>query len=715
MKKENIYNKVKQQITGQMKARKQFLSILFHLSFIICLAAACSDDDKAGEILPGDDTPATNDGLITVRFASGADGESTADAAPGTRTTIGNDGETVSWTLYDEIGITAVPATADGTTVNNKQYKPAKAAANSTFTATDGEMQLAADSYAFRSYYPYQSGSNVTADKVSSFELSEMTQTDGTRSDHIGPKDLMWATAETTISEGDDAPQVSFAYKHVFPMLVFKLENTNGKQVKCISVRSANQKTAVQGTVSLNLTDGNWDLVGEGFYYTSLTFSTPMDAAGTGRLLILPQAAGTQLIVGVMTTKNVIYEYTKTAPEGGLQGGNSYTFTFDLNEGTVENRSVYTGDGKNTKWQIGSASCLRAFALAINYYGLPQNTDASLTANVELDNNGKWEDPIGRDGTLTYQGTFDGQGHTVSNLNATRSVDYAGLFGYLADGKVRNLRVGGSVTAETSMYVGGIAGKAEGSSVIENCLFAGGTVKGKSSVGGIVGGNFSTITGCYASGNAEATEGGVGGIAGTNSGATIAHCYSSMAVTTSDSYAGGIVGSNSYYTTLYTCYATGNVSATAYAGGIAGNNDGTLSNCIALGAKVIRTGTDSDTHFGRVAGYSNSKTTKDCAAYTGMTVRDGATIADNDANASASGIHGAPLTAEQCLTTKTYTDRGFANDATEATATTPACPGWSFDSNSSWTHLPWTTPLWSAQSPNDNTARISIPDHLKNR
>lgn len=657
---------------------------------LLASAAACSDDTSND--IPGDGNDDTGNAanLVTVRFASGT-GD---DATPEARTTIGNDGETVKWKTGDEIGISAVRTDGTGTNETNKKYNPATAEVNSTFTPADGgeEMRLAEGAYTFYSYYPWQDGN--AADKVSNFELPEMRQDNGTSSNHIGKYDLMWDRKESIRISADGTPQVSFQYKHVFPMLVFKIEQAKGKQVKRISVRSADGTTPVRGKMNIPLANGKIEVdTYKRYYETSLTFTTPMTQDGTGRLLILPQEAGANLIIGLLTTDNSVYQYTKTASQG-LEGGKSYEFTFNLTE-EASNREVYTAAGTNTNWQIADESGLRAFALAVNYYGQAQ-ANAILTDNVTLSTYAAWKDPIGIDMNYPYKGTFNGGGYTISGLNINRtSGDNVGLFGYLVGATVQNLRVTGSVTAEDSKYVGGIAGNNYGT--IENCLFAG-DVKGDKSVGGIAGNNKSRITACFSSGSVVAQSSRSGGIAGRNdTNATIKNCYSSATVTATLSHAGGIIGENLRGNTVSSCYATETVSATNnYAGGIAGSNgtNTTIKNCLALGSAVTRTSGEG-INFGRVVGENTNGNISGCAAWIDMTLPDNVTATDNG-----DGKDGAPLTTADCKKITTYTSRDFDFDT----------PVWEFDATGAY--LPWIKAFKSFSGINEADYRIAT-NHLK--
>ena len=113
----------------------------------------------------------------------------------------------------------------------------------------------------------------------------------------------------------------------------------------------------------------------------------------------------------------------------------------------------------------------------------------------DLDMSGhKWV-PIGGFSYSTYfQGTFDGQGHTISGLVVDRSDSYYnGLFGWVGErfgvdyyGTVKNLRIADS-NIKGGQYTGAIAGYLK-CGTVENCFVdASVSVKGGNYTGGIVG------------------------------------------------------------------------------------------------------------------------------------------------------------------------------------------------------------------------------------
>lgn len=183
---------------------------------------------------------------------------------------------------------------------------------------------------------------------------------------------------------------------------------------------------------------------------------------------------------------------------------------------------------------------------------------AVLTANIDL-NNEPWT-PIGNYTTtneIFYEGTFDGGGHTISNLNVTDRFICAGLFGAVKGGTIKNLTVAGNVSHNyfvgQSGHVGGIVGGALDAATIENCS-NNCSVTGSSSdfIGGIAGSNIdgARIIDCYNVGTITGTINGTGGVTGLNMGA-ISNCYN-VGTFKGSSAVGEIVGNN--YGTLENCY-----------------------------------------------------------------------------------------------------------------------------------------------------------------
>lgn len=183
------------------------------------------------------------------------------------------------------------------------------------------------------------------------------------------------------------------------------------------------------------------------------------------------------------------------------------------------------------------------------YFNLLNNLDNS-TADYFTFNSGLGWNPIGDNSTLDnnsrFIGTFDGLGHTISDLYLSRSgTSNVGLFGASANG-----------------------------SIIENLGLLSTTIYGNYYVGAIAGRNYGTISNSYTTGNVSGSLD-VGGLSGRNYG-TILNSYTLADVTGID-LTGGLVGYN-FGGTISNSYASGTVTGTYNIGGLVGNNTGTITN-----------------------------------------------------------------------------------------------------------------------------------------
>ena len=157
--------------------------------------------------------------------------------------------------------------------------------------------------------------------------------------------------------------------------------------------------------------------------------------------------------------------------------------------------------------------------------------------------------PIGYSGS-GYEGTFDGQGHTISGLYFNnKDLDMVGLFGQNV-GTIKNVGIVDSYFYG-SVFVGGVCGG--------------------NSEGG-------TITGCYNTGTVSGSSY-VGGVCGDNDGATITGCYNTGAVSGSVNYVGGVCGCNKTATITGGCNKTATITGcyTNNCGVCGANEEGTIT------------------------------------------------------------------------------------------------------------------------------------------
>ena len=203
--------------------------------------------------------------------------------------------------------------------------------------------------------------------------------------------------------------------------------------------------------------------------------------------------------------------------------------------------------------------------------------------------------PIGNFARNKYQGTFDGNGKTISNLYIINAAsEHLGFFGYAEKGSIKNItfdnaKVKSTVdhwtgilagfeelciieniktlancSVEGKYGVGGIAGMASGD--IGNCENHA-MVNGANSVGGIVGGyreSGKSIISCANYGVVTGTGNNVGGIAGNFGSGTIQNCANYGDITGAD-IVGNLIGFGSICN-LNNVLGTGNVTATSNKG-----------------------------------------------------------------------------------------------------------------------------------------------------
>ncbi len=213
---------------------------------------------------------------------------------------------------------------------------------------------------------------------------------------------------------------------------------------------------------------------------------------------------------------------------------------------------------------------------------------------------------------LAFGNTFEGLGHTVSNLKISSNQNNVGLFSR-SDGIIRDIGVDkGSV--QGGGYVGGLLGDQTGGAILN--AYSTAAVSGQAFVGGLVGNQGSgAITNAYATGAVNGSGSNVGGLVGWSSG-TITNSFATGAVTGAPSQGfdsvGGLVGWSTGDIT--NAYATGAVSGDSDVGGLVGQiSGGTITNAYATG--LVR----GNTKVGGLVGYTRGVTVTNAYWDTGTT------------------------------------------------------------------------------------------------
>ena len=288
-------------------------------------------------------------------------------------------------------------------------------------------------------------------------------------------------------------------------------------------------------------------------------------------------------------------------------------------------------------------------------------------------------DPIGNSYNSMYQGTFDGNGKTISNLYINSTSNCTGFFGMtdkggsikniifdnakvkstdgdcigilagVAGSCIENIKTFKNCSVEGHYTVGGIAGMARGN--IINCENHA-EVKGATRVGGILGcdedsGN--SITSCANYGTVTGTELFIGGMVGFFASGTIQNSANYGDVTGSD-YVGNLIGF-AEKCNLNNVLGTGNVTAisnTKRAGLLVGyieNSSSTASGILAYNssAKLTINGTEQTGEAVKAIGEGLLTSAEKIKAFTAENLKSGLVANQLQKNVSGSAKWGQKL------------------------------------------------------------------------
>ena len=303
---------------------------------------------------------------------------------------------------------------------------------------------------------------------------------------------------------------------------------------------------------------------------------------------------------------------------------------------------------------ISNCAQLAYLAQQVNDGYSYENTYFKLTDDLNLADK-EWK-PIG-EMSGCFSGHFDGNNHEIFGLKVDGSPYYAGLFGRISGGSVKNVNIrSGSVRTDNDAHdsaAGGVAGHIYDGGRIENCT-ASVNVGGKSNVGGVVGYiiNGSILNCHFLSGEIDGGES-VGGIVGN-------------------------VGyDNADKSTVSGCSADASVKGNEKVGGLCGwfgNGDHKFSNCTMKGSVTV-----TGSYCGGLVGYlnDNSKGTFENCQFKGSIKKDGAGVSNTGIAIGADNSNG-NVTFTYCvctIDTQTYMalngwESGSKNDYTGIEVTT---------------------------------------------
>ena len=216
--------------------------------------------------------------------------------------------------------------------------------------------------------------------------------------------------------------------------------------------------------------------------------------------------------------------------------------------GATEITAATTDLTAGTTYTITSAEGLKKLSELSNTSGVT----IVLANDIDMSGVTGWE------GIKNFQGTFDGNGHKITNLTGTN-----GLFASTNGATIKNVGLENININGNSAYVGGLIGQASNTNV-NNC-YTTGTVKNS---------NTTSATGLTSSSCNIGTGGLIGYIVTSGNGEyNYSNVYSSADVNGYDNV-GGLIGSSSSRNTdlnINNAYAIGNVTGHNNVGGMAGH------------------------------------------------------------------------------------------------------------------------------------------------
>lgn len=411
--------------------------------------------------------------------------------------------------------------------------------------------------------YYFAAVAGVAADKV--------TATDGTKPTKIefvnvdGTQDLLYAyKAQKAAAVGETNAAVALEFNHILSKVKFSFTNGFPTDNVTVNVTGITMTAVESANYNIDGATGAWaDQAGK----VTLAFG---DAEAA--LAVNTESQNERLVIPAGADQSYKITFTVEVKQGGvsvltatkestvkgvaLEAGKAYNFAATITPETLNMEAIeFTVQVKD--WEeanfdyditnairISTPEGLMEFAKKVNAGEWLKQT-VILEEDIDLSQvstraatYAEWT-PIGNR-THWFAGTFDGQGHKISNYQVTTTEGPAGLFGY-ARATIKNLKVE-NVTIKANHYAGAIVGQGymridkceatnvditvevkqkengtydfgdkaggiigqncEGALYVTNCKVKDVTIKGYRDLGGVVGmaQYNNTVSGCSADG-----------------------------------------------------------------------------------------------------------------------------------------------------------------------------------------------------------------------
>lgn len=574
--------------------------------FILAVAAimfGCSNesvDNPEGQ----DNTTPDENGLVYVEFTAGAQGKM-MEGNVSSRTQLGDNGTSVLWSPNDAISVFDTQhqggTGSENTTYSN--FKFSRVDDNSVNESAKFGGKLYDDFSTLAGLYPY----NPDA-KFSQFGETYETQA------YLNPVQNFPAGGgydpNACLSVANiDVKGGSSEFKLAVGMIGFTFgdqQDLQGHKVKSIVVRidDVNTDKALSGKVKISASSGDVDFIPTYSDAASVTGVLPDGEDVSGKTYYLCVAPIEDCILNVSfvlddnryCVKPIQVSAIATNPDTNGKILKAYSYNiYNIN-------LSYEDFTLSEITEINNVSDFETW-----YEKLKTTTMMGrvvLKDDIVLNKNKSYK-------SVVFNGIFEGNGYTISNLTVVPSsipgsanTYGAGLFSKLSGGTVQNLKLKDVTVDITSLgnsgkvYIGGIAGFSINSSVIDNCQLENVTINGNNNNGslkhisGLMVGAADrlTMSGCSVINgkiNKGATNESAGGLVGEfNAKNTLVGNYVyGESVLGDAANTGGIVG-RAWYSgnKVVSCYS--NIVLDA---GFSGKNVGTICGLMEVGNNVVVT------------------------------------------------------------------------------------------------------------------------------
>ena len=418
-------------------------------------------------------------------------------------------------------------------------------------------------------------------------------------------RSIMLASNAAQVPAGDGSTVTRYSFKHLGGGVRIPLSNVNAAIDK-ITVTVPGKKIA--GTYTISSTDTELQLTNASVPEEStISFSLPIEAERTSEgCIYIPLPAGeiSGLNIKAVTADGGVL-VDKTASQT-ITIGRTDIYPLHalsvkvLGGGMGTSGSPFLISSKEDLLKLQEYSNDALFYNAFKERNYKQTADIDLASVVNFT---PLFNAAAEGGANPFGGIYDGDSKTIKNLTIDSTTEYAGLFGIISEGTVKNVVLQDSDVTSSVGKLGSIAGAVQSDGSIDHCTVTG-NVSGTDSgwgFGGISGvcSTRAAITNCSYSGAVTLTNEAerAGGIVGHLSRGSVANCevLSGSSVTSATHYVGGIAGYWKSDATNHKSISDCNVNATLSSaadrvGGIVAyafneaNNPVTISNCTVQGA-----------------------------------------------------------------------------------------------------------------------------------